>query len=239
MTMDKEMALFHSKMGRAFPRSAAHTPLLCGFRSAVLLTASLVCLAACEDAKPARTLPRAQTASAQKPQPVAPAEQESAAASAPVHEYAYSPIGKRDPFRSIMHDAEREAALQKAAAEAAAAASKPPVEAPVENLRCGPLCKWDIEQLRLVAVVSGVSNPMAMVETPDGRGYSVHRGTFIGKRNGKITQIRPGEIVVTEIYKDNSGVPQPNDISIYLPRSANDTADISGESNLMNVEIEP
>ncbi|GEM_PF-321502 len=238
MTMDNQMAPFHFKAVAAPPMAENHLPLFRGVRTAVILAASLACLTACEDSKPARTLPRAQTAAAQKPQPAPVVQEAPPAEAAPVHEYAYSPVGKRDPFRSIKHDAEREAALQKAAAEAAAAASKP-VEAPVENLRCGPLCKWDIEQLRLVAVVSGVSNPMAMVETPDGRGYSVHRGTFIGKRNGKITQIRPGEIVVTEIYKDNSGVPQPNDISIYLPKSANDTADISGESNLMNVEIEP
>lgn len=117
----------------------------------------------------------------------------------PAVEYAYSPVGKRDPFRSTVDEK-----------------LGPAGDAPLVP-NCGPLCKWELDQLRLVAVISGVSNPLAMVEDPTGRGYIVRRGTFVGKRNGKITQIRSGEVVVTEIYKDQMGKPHINPVPIKLP----------------------
>lgn len=188
-------------------------------------------LLACEDAKPTRARPASKKAATSKAQKTAapPAAIEPGLPAEKIeseHEYAYSPIGKRDPFRSPLLD---EVKVEKKEVV--------PVK-PVENLRCGPLCKWDLEQLRLVAIVSGVSSPMAMVEAPDGKGYTVRRGAFIGKRNGKVTNIRPSEMVVTEIYKDNAGVPQPHEISIALPKSASEKVDLEGENNLMNAGIE-
>lgn len=202
----------------------------------VLLSSACLAAVACGDSKPNRSVPtkapsvaesaeskQAALAAAQAALPVA--EEEAAL------EYAYSPVGKRDPFRSVKFDEERAAELKKQA-EAEAAANQPVL--PIENVRCGPLCKWDLEQFRLVAIVSGVSTPMAMLESPDGTGHTVQRGDFIGKRNGKVTQIRPGEVIVTEIYRDNAGVPQPNDIAIVLPKAATDTVELNGDKNLMN-----
>ncbi len=139
-----------------------------------------------------------------------------AAAPATLIEYAYSPVGKRDPFRSILDDV---------------AESRPD-----QDLRpdCGPLCKWELDQLRLVAVVSGMSNPLGMVEDPGGKGYIVRRGTFMGKRNGKVTQIRAGEVVVTEIYKDNMGKPHPNLVVIKLP---SEKATVEEDQNLLGPDV--
>ncbi len=201
------------------------------FRRLLIISLCVTWLTACEDAKPRRSRPNAPAATAQAAPTPPPAEGIGAAPTSEEVEagleYAYSPVGKRDPFRSFLID-EANAAAQKAAAPAR----------PVENLRCGPLCKWDLEQLRLVAIVSGVSSPIAMVESPDGNGYMVRRGAFIGKRNGKVTNIRPGEMVVTEIYKDNAGVPQPHEIAIPLSKSPTDQVDLEGENNLMNAGIE-
>ncbi len=71
--------------------------------------------------------------------------------------YAYNPIGKRDPFRSLVDE----------------------IRAPAgdSNLCKEPLCQWSLEQLTLVGVVTGDANPVAMVEDPQGRGYVVHRNT--------------------------------------------------------------
>lgn len=184
---------------------------------------------ACGDAKPKRSRPAAPAAVPAVPVPPAAALDPNLPAEKIeiVHEYAYSPVGKRDPFRSFLLE-EAKATEKKVAASVQ----------PIENLRCGALCKWDLEQLRLVAIVSGVSSPMAMVEAPDGKGYTVRRGTFIGKRNGKVTNIRPSEMVVTEIYKDNAGVPQPHEISITLPKSPAEQMDLEGENNLMNAGID-
>jgi type IV pilus assembly protein PilP len=147
----------------------------------------------------------------------APAVEKEEAAPAPVPvEYAYSPVGKRDPFRSIL-DAAAEARPDQAA-----------------RPDCGPLCKWEIDQLRLVAVISGMSNPLGMVEDPGGKGYIVRRGTFMGKRNGKVTQIRAGEVVVTEIFKDQMGKPHPNLVVIKLP---SEKAAVEEDQNLLGPDI--
>ena len=102
---------------------------------------------------------------------------------------------------------------------------------------CQAIKNCGLEQEK-VAIVSGISNPIAMVEAPDGKGYTVRRGTFIGKRSGKVTNIRPSEMVITEIYKDNAGVPQPHEIYIALPKSPEEQMDLEGENNLMNAGIE-
>jgi hypothetical protein len=39
----------------------------------------------------------------------------------------------------------------------------------------------------------------------------------VGRRNGKVTQIRAGEVVVTEIFKDQLGKPHRNDVAVKLP----------------------
>jgi type IV pilus assembly protein PilP len=119
----------------------------------------------------------------------------------PVLEYAYSAVGKRDPFRSFFEDF---------------AVEKGPMEGVAE--KCGPLCRWDLEQLKLVAVVSGTTTPLAMLEDPEGRGYFVRRGSFIGKRSGKVTDIRRDVVVVTELIRqENRVIPANTEILLRPP----------------------
>jgi type IV pilus assembly protein PilP len=116
----------------------------------------------------------------------------------PPAEYAYSAVGKRDPFRSFFED-------YATASEANAGVAE----------RCGPLCRWDLEQLKLVAVVSGTTTPLAMVEDPEGRGYFVRRGSYIGKRSGKVSDIRRDVVVVTELIRQENRV-IPANTELYL-----------------------
>ncbi|MET0400756.1 MAG: pilus assembly protein PilP [Cystobacter sp.] len=104
---------------------------------------------------------------------------------APLYVYNYNPVGKRDPFRSPIDDIKK-------TTEGAGQGTQP-LTACAE-----PLCQWDIDQLRLVAVVTGDANPMAMVEDPMGRGHIVRRNTRMGRAGGKVTQILRDEVVVTE-----------------------------------------
>jgi type IV pilus assembly protein PilP len=129
--------------------------------------------------------------------PAAKAEQ-AKADEAPPAEYAYSAVGKRDPFRSFFED-------YATASEANAGVAE----------RCGPLCRWDLEQLKLVAVVSGTTTPLAMVEDPEGRGYFVRRGSYIGKRSGKVSDIRRDVVVVTELIRQENRV-IPANTELYL-----------------------
>ncbi|HEY3449216.1 MAG TPA: pilus assembly protein PilP [Myxococcales bacterium] len=182
---------------------------------------ALLVLAGCgeEVATPATPSPKPAPAQAKKAAPAQDAakQQPEAAAAVPTIEYAYSPVGKRDPFRSALDE------------------KQSTTDTGQERPDCGPLCKWELEQLRLVAVISGVSNPLAMVEDPNGRGYIVRRGTFVGKRNGKVTQIRAGELVVTEIYKDQMGKPHVNPVPIKLP--ADEKPGATEDQNLLTPEV--
>ena len=111
--------------------------------------------------------------------------------------YIYNPIGKRDPFRSPDLDLARASS--------------------VSNAACNePLCKFDLDQLTLVAVVSGDSNPVAMVQDPQGRGYILHRNTRIGRQGGKVTQILRDSVIVTEYFTAPDGKSNANQLTLAI-----------------------
>jgi type IV pilus assembly protein PilP len=119
------------------------------------------------------------------------------AASAP--EWAYSSVGKRDPFRSFIAD------LQ-ASGQALVT-------------RCNtPLGRYELEQLRLVAVVTGLADPVAMLEAPNGVGYTVHRGACLGKNGGVVTAVRAGEVLVAEWAIKADGTRDKTQTALRLPK---------------------
>jgi type IV pilus assembly protein PilP len=153
-------------------------------------------LAACGSPTPA-TKPAAKSAAIKPAAKAAVPEQ----AAAPAEEiYTYSAIGKRDPFRSPLDDL---------------------VVQGEADSQC-PLCKWEIDQLRLVAVVTGTGNPVAMVEDPDGVGHVVRQGTQVGRRNGKVTTIRRDEVVVAELAHDPFGKAISNKTILKIARNPSD-----------------
>ncbi len=103
-------------------------------------------------------------------------------------EFVYSPVGKPDPFKSPFKE------------ETVVESSEKGERRPLTKLQ-----RWDIEQLKLQAVITGTSDPMAMVVDPEGVGHVVRRGTLIGKNWGKVTAIRRDCIVITEQLRDATG----------------------------------
>ena len=144
---------------------------------------------------------RPPQASASAARPVAtPAPAAGAAAPAPAEpEYSYSSVGKRDPFRSYL------------------------VELAQENTfssHCStPLGRYDIEQLKLVAVITGLEDPVAMVESPTGVGYAVRRGACIGKNGGTVAAVRSGEVVVSEWVVRADGSRDSTQTVLRLPKA--------------------
>ena len=82
-----------------------------------------------------------------------------------------------------------------------------------------PLQRYEIGQLKLVAVVWGIDGSVAMVETPDGKGYSVRKDALIGNRGGKISKVLNNQIVIEEKFKDYTGAVQTNEQFLSLPAS--------------------
>ena len=80
-----------------------------------------------------------------------------------------------------------------------------------------PLQRYELEQLKLVAIIWGVNSPIAMVEAPDGKGYSIKKGDLIGNRNGKVRRIEKDRVVVEERFAEASGEVITNEFLIKLP----------------------
>jgi len=98
-----------------------------------------------------------------------------------VARYSYNSIGKRDPFRSFI------------AREVVVVGDGGPL---------GPLQLHDIDSYQLRGIIWNIQGPRALVEDPDGIGHVVELGTLIGKNWGKVTQIKPEELIITEEYRD-------------------------------------
>jgi type IV pilus assembly protein PilP len=161
--------------------------------AASLAALGAAALAGCGGDKPAPAAP-AVARSAPPPPKAAPLPPP-AASPGPV--YVYNPIGKRDPFRSPDLDLARSAA--------------------VANATCNePLCKFDLDQLTLVAVVSGDANPLAMVQDPQGRGYFLRRNTRIGRQGGKVTQILRDSVTITEYFTGPDGKTNANQLTLAI-----------------------
>jgi len=123
--------------------------------------------------------------------------------------YRYSAVGKKDPFRSYFGDM---AAMNK------------------EKKIVSELQNFDVSDLRLTAIVWGISEPRATIVAPDGKSYIVKTGSFIGKNWGKISRILPDKIEIVETYKDPLGRKIINKLYLELPVKTNLTKDEDDET---------
>jgi Tfp pilus assembly protein PilP len=111
--------------------------------------------------------------------------------------YTYIAGNRRDPFRSIIISSGKQNATD----------------------LLHPLQQYAVKDLRLVAIVWGQLGAGAMIQTPDGKGYTVYIGTAIGNRDGVVKQIKPGQIVVKERYTDIFGERKEESVvlDLHLP----------------------
>ncbi len=156
-----------------------------------LVIAAVLLCAACEEEAPPAPPPKP------KKQELISREQ---AASQPSEKYVYTSIGKRDPFRPYYVDQ----ALEEEEKQSARALTE--------------LEKFEIDQLKLVGVVTGTSTPSAMVEDPSGAGHTIMIGTLIGKHSGRVNKIKRDEVIILEEFRDpatNKKVSSP--VTMRLP----------------------
>ncbi len=97
-------------------------------------------------------------------------------------EYSYNPVGKRDPFKPYKADLVQDVSLPRS-----------------------PLEQWELENLRLTAIVWGISNPRALVYAPDGQSYIVRKDMRMGKNRGRVSRITRRELFVKEEFRDPTG----------------------------------
>jgi len=133
------------------------------------------------------------------PRPAAPAPAPAptlAARQDALSRYTYIPAGKRDPFRTEL---------------------ELPLPPPLPSLSCDePLCRFNLEELKLTGIVSGMGNPVAVLESPRGKGYSVYRGSKVGKYGGVVKQVTRDTVVVVQSWPDPQGRARQEEIVLRM-----------------------
>ncbi len=124
--------------------------------------------------------------------PVPPPAVQNALAVEPDADLPYDSAGRRDPFR-------------------------PPrvVSSPGGEPR-SPLQRYEIGQLRLVAIIYEAREPRAVVEDDDGLGYILKAGTPVGPNGGSVRAIERGRVVIQEDSVDYYGEHHPSEVVMEL-----------------------
>lgn len=120
----------------------------------------------------------------------------------------------RNPFKPIV----LQKVLSKVQAKTQIAESSKKVikpEQPIEPKT--PLQKYETGQLKLAAIIWGAEDSAAMVEAPDGKGYTIRVGDLIGNRGGQVSKILGNKVVIEERHKDDSGAVRKKELSLTMP----------------------
>ena len=95
----------------------------------------------------------------------------------------YDPAGRRDPFAPVL-------------SQLAPGQSDPTLP---------PLQRVNLTDMNLIAIIWGSYGYTAMVQTPDGNGYSVRKGTRVGPNAGVVSAVTEKGIIVQERFTDVYG----------------------------------
>ncbi|RLC65168.1 MAG: hypothetical protein DRH97_08120 [Chloroflexi bacterium] len=70
------------------------------------------------------------------------------------------------------------------------------------NIPLTPLQKVAISQLKVVGIIMAPTGNKALVQDPEGKGYVITKGTYVGSNFGQVKQILRDRIVVEEEVED-------------------------------------
>ncbi len=167
------------------------------FLTGLLLMAFLVSLSGCGKEAPQTQKTVAKTSKAKVGVKKQALQAKSPEADEVEAKYVYDPAGRRDPFLPL-------------------AQIRKPVSASGQPLT--PLQKFDLGQFRLIGVIIGRNEPMAMVMAPGGKAYVLKRGIKIGKNAGQVIDIREDAVVIEERFYDFAGEYRTSVQEIQLPK---------------------
>lgn len=113
----------------------------------------------------------------------------------------YDPSGRRDPFAPIIQE----------------------LEPGKVDMTLPPLQRVTLTELNLIAIVWGAYGYTAMVQTPEGHGYTVRRGTRIGQNSGVVSAITERGIIVQERFTDVYGKKQEREyVKLLHPKEGSE-----------------
>jgi type IV pilus assembly protein PilP len=111
------------------------------------------------------------------------------------NDYTYDPVNRRDPFAPIVSRENKPFGQL---------SSLPPLE------------RYAISEFKMVGILWGGFGYKAMLEGPDGKGYFVHVGSFIGPNRAVVKKINQDSLVLEEKYKNYMGTDDRREIIINL-----------------------
>ena len=121
---------------------------------------------------------------------------------APVNQFDFS--SKKDPFSPYV------------------VIKKTPVLAKVRSKNIDvfalPIHSFDVNQFKLIGIVTGGRDSRAMVTDPKGKGYVIKVGMTIGKNAGRVVSITNAGVDVLEQFKDDNGKTRKEHVRINLPK---------------------
>ncbi|MGD0837741.1 MAG: pilus assembly protein PilP [Polyangia bacterium] len=82
--------------------------------------------------------------------------------------------------------------------------------------------KYALEELTLIAVVSGDANPRAMFRDPSGLGQTVKRGDYISKSAARVTKILSDRVVLEMSEMTPSGTTKALERAVIVNPEGND-----------------
>jgi len=150
---------------------------------------------------PTPAAPAAAPGPKEPPKPaVSPAPTMTAAPGAAVHPadsvegYSYDPKSRRDPFQS----------LTKIIKTASFQSQMPPLQ------------RVQISDMKLLGIMWGGYGYYGLIQTPDGKGYTVKDGMLLGTNNGVIKTITDKAIIVSEPTIDLAGRKSTKEVELLL-----------------------
>jgi type IV pilus assembly protein PilP len=140
--------------------------------------------------------------SQKKPAAKAPPPAVSEIPSAPAEEekfeqqvFIYDPGGRRDPFRSLIEIAK---------------------EKPQARKKANPIENYDVDELKLSAIIWDNQKYYALITLPDNKSYTIREGMTLGLYGGKVEEITKDSMVIREHVKDYRGQPVIKDTILKL-----------------------
>ncbi len=147
----------------------------------------------CNDKAAVNRQPVTQRPAATAPAAPAVVQNEELKVEKEIYEYALK--GRRDPFVSL----------------AQAKKAKPKMKP-----GAGPTEKFDVDEIKLIAITWDAQQYYAMITLPDKKSYTIKNGMSIGLYDGKVIEITKDSVLVREQVKDYRGQTKTKDTILKL-----------------------
>ena len=107
--------------------------------------------------------------------------------------YSYDPKSRRDPFHALTKAIKKEMILD-----------------------VPPLQRYQLSDVKILGIVWGGYGYYGLIQTPDGKGYTVKEGMLMGTNNGVIKAITDKAIIVSEPTIDFTGKKIEKEVELLL-----------------------